>query len=829
VTGSYRYEEGRAEYRHLRDVDWKKSGHWIENNGPISSKTLTNITIYPTYAKRLVRLLGITEVTREELDDLTGDVERHAPLIARYKQMLRLDGNKDERYKWQALQHFQQHFDLDAEDFGASFKEAIAKQQNLLFNRSAMFLRSCADAYPEELREALMVLLNEQEVLHTRFKQYDQHCNNLLTQLKELQGNDNIGHYQDERSKVFFLAMRYPERYFVYKDDLYQYLLKLSGEPSANTGGKYYHYHSIMDSLHEILCRDQELLQLSRSTLDDTAYQGDSTRLMAQDLVFRNMREDKEEEGNATKEDIQENYQDVSMINEWDYPLNQILYGPPGTGKTYHTIDLAAKIIGFDTGDHDTNLEAFNKRLGKNIEFVTFHQSFTYEDFVEGIKPETAETKDRGKQVTYEVQDGIFKQMAKRAEKAGLNRETQAAQVEFERAFEALRSEVEASETDEIEIPMRRVSYHITAIGNNAISFRKHSGGTGHTLSIDTLRKIYTGVLDYPNNGLGIYYHPLVDYLREKSQTAPQTAAEKTEVPHVLIIDEINRGNVAAILGELITLIETDKRSGGKHPLRLTLPYSKAEFSVPSNLYLIGTMNTADRSVEALDTALRRRFSFTEVGPQPELLSPKSMIVRLLNVGGYADLYWEEEPYHSHALKLYDFLGVERDLVEAPLKKKMEELPEGEGIYWVKEDLSHLTANHFKGIQLDRLLRVINSRIARLIDRDHMIGHAYFMGIATAIDPWQALKAVFHRNLLPLLQEYFFGDHGKIGLVLGNGFVVKEKAEAEFGFATFDHPSAGDFSDRIVYRLADVAEMDMDLFREGVRAILPATQTESND
>jgi hypothetical protein len=580
VRGSYRYEEGRPEYRHLRDVDWKKSGHWIDNDGPIVQKTLTDITIYPIYVKKLVRLLGIAE--------------------------------------------------------------------------------------------------------------------------------------------------------------------------AAQGGGH-------------------------------------------------------------------------------DSPLNQILYGPPGTGKTYHTIDLAAKIIGFDTGDHEANLREFNKRLGKNIEFVTFHQSFTYEDFVEGIKPETTETKDRGKQVTYEVQDGIFKLMAQRAEKAGLNRETQAAQVEFERAFEALRSEMEASETDEVEIPMKRVSFNITAIGPNSISFRKHSGGTGHILRIDTLRKVYTGVLDYPNNGLGGYYHPLVDYLREKSQTAPQTAAEKAEVPHVLIIDEINRGNVAAIFGELITLIETDKRSGGKHPLRLTLPYSKAEFSVPSNLYLIGTMNTADRSVEALDTALRRRFSFTEVGPQPELLSPKSMIVRLLNVEGYADLYWEEEPYHSHALKLYDFLGVEMDLVEAPLKKKMEELPDAKGIYWGEEDLSHLTANHFKGIQMDSMLEAINSRIHRLIDKDHMIGHAYFMGIATAIDPWQALKEVFHRNLLPLLQEYFFGDHGKIGLVLGNGFVVKEEAKAKFGFAAFDHPAAEDFSDRIVYRLVDVAEMNMDLFREAVQAILPATQTESND
>ena len=511
VRGSYRYEEGRAEYRHLRDVDWKKSGHWIDNDGPIVQKTLTDITIYPIYVKKLVRLLGIAE--------------------------------------------------------------------------------------------------------------------------------------------------------------------------AAQGGGH-------------------------------------------------------------------------------DSPLNQILYGPPGTGKTYHTIDLAAKIIGFDTGDHEANLREFNKRLGKNIEFVTFHQSFTYEDFVEGIKPETTETKDRGKQVTYEVQDGIFKQMAKRAEKAGLNRETQAAQVEFERAFEALRSEMEASETDEVKIPMKRVSFNITAIGPNAISFRKHSGGTGHTLLIDTLRKIYTGVLDYPNNGLGTYYHPLVDYLRKKSQTAPPAAEEETETPHVLIIDEINRGNVAAIFGELITLIETDKRSGGKHPLRLTLPYSKAEFSVPSNLYLIGTMNTADRSVEALDTALRRRFSFTEMAPQAELL---------------------------------------------------------DGI---------LTLDEGGEIALAQLLSIINQRIAALIDRDHCIGHAYFMGIDEAEDLWAALQVAFHRNILPLLQEYFFGDHGKIGLVLGAAFVQAQRSRVQF--ADFVHDAAQDFAERPIYRLTDVSNMDSKAFQSAVASIVRSFNRDSD-
>lgn len=398
-------------------------------------------------------------------------------------------------------------------------------------------------------------------------------------------------------------------------------------------------------------------------------------------------------------------------LNKEKYSLNQILYGPPGTGKTYSTIDLAAKIIGFDTGSHTENLKAFNEQIGKNIEFVTFHQSFAYEDFIEGIKPLT-----RDKQVVYEVQDGVFKKLAARA--------------------------------------------------------------------------------------------------RE----------EKTEETHVLIIDEINRGNVAAIFGELITLIEEDKRAGGKNPISTTLPYSKTEFAVPSNLYLIGTMNTADRSVEALDTALRRRFSFTEVGPQPELLSPKAMIVRLLNERKYADLGWEEEPYHSHARKLYDFLGVAPDGVEEPLRERAEV---GEG-YWEKADLEHLSPDDFTGVQLDKLLRTINLRIARLIDRDHMIGHAYFMGIATAPDPWQALKDVFHRNILPLLQEYFFGDYAKIGLVLGKGFVSTEKEEEKVEFADFYDEASAELASQMQYLLEDVSNMSLTDFKKAVWKISPDSNADKH-
>ncbi|WP_157482868.1 AAA family ATPase, partial [Geofilum rubicundum] len=184
---------------------------------------------------------------------------------------------------------------------------------------------------------------------------------------------------------------------------------------------------------------------------------------------------------------------------------------------------------------------------------------------------------------------------------------------------------------------------------------------------------------------------------------------------YVLIIDEINRGNVAAIFGELITLIEPDKRLGNAEALQAQLPYSKDWFGVPANLYIVGTMNTADRSVEALDTALRRRFSFEEMLPNPALI-------------------------REH--------GISNGMIES--------------------------------IYLEEILTVINDRIEALIDRDHTIGHSYFLTVNSEND----LRLVFKDKIVPLLQEYFFGDFGKIGLVLGSEFV--EKVPEVTRFAVID-------------------------------------------
>lgn len=191
----------------------------------------------------------------------------------------------------------------------------------------------------------------------------------------------------------------------------------------------------------------------------------------------------------------------------------------------------------------------------------------------------------------------------------------------------------------------------------------------------------------------------LLSYLERQGvvPSVPLVATQDEGKPHVLIIDEINRGNVSRIFGELITLIETSKREGADEALSVDLPYSKKPFSVPSNVYIIGTMNTADRSLAGLDIALRRRFVFREMPPKPELLDGV-------------------------------FVG---------------------------------------GVNLGQLLRVMNQRIEALLDRDHCLGHAYFMPLASDARP-ELLSLIFRNQILPLLQEYFFEDWQRIQWVLND-------------------------------------------------------------
>ncbi len=463
----------------------------------------------------------------------------------------------------------------------------------------------------------------------------------------------------------------------------------------------------------------------------ETALQSGIDKLIPDDKRFNNLQkklEIKLKEAskqvdifNYVKENNIENKE--ASKNTYTGPLNQILYGPPGTGKTYATKEMAVSIIdkGF-INSLDSNLskddrrksiiEKYNSLYEKGqIVFTTFHQSMSYEEFVEGIKPAT-----KNENVIYDIEDGVFKQLSDLAKdnwEAVHNKSGE--RLAFDDAFNQLKEDWE--EDNEMKFPMKTDGNDFTIIGftNKSIQFRKASGGTGHTLSINTLREAFYDNRKIKSTGVGIYYPSILNKLKTYNPTTDRSVNLNN---YVLIIDEINRGNVSAIFGELITLLEADKRIGEKEGIKIKLPYSKLEFSVPPNLYIVGTMNTADRSVEALDTALRRRFEFVE--------------------------------------KMPDYKVIDHEEVN--------------------------------GVKLSKVLKAINKRIELLIDRDHTIGHSYFVGVDTP----EKLTNAFNNKIIPLLQEYFYGDYGKIGLVLGNGF-VKEKDNRKLKFSTFKYEGKENF------------------------------------
>lgn len=294
----------------------------------------------------------------------------------------------------------------------------------------------------------------------------------------------------------------------------------------------------------------------------------------------------------------------------------------------------------------------------KNFSFITFHQSFSYEDFIEGIKPVLADSEDEGSEkLQYEIVPGIFYQACEKA---------------------------------------------VQLAG----------------------------------------YETLQDCLSDSRINRQKKFKDTQE--YYLIIDELNRGNVASIFGELITLIEDDKRLGTSSEIITSLPYSKSLFGVPLNLRIVATMNTADRSIEALDTALRRRFSFEEILPDPKCLDIKV---------GDVD------------------------------------------------------------INLQKLLEAINERLEKLLNRDHTIGHAFLIKIVDI----KELRQVFSNKIIPLLQEYFYNDYAKIGLVIGADFLEIKKNKAVFmKIGTYD---SSDIEDKTVYTLKNLDTIDDLEFQNMVKRI----------
>lgn len=445
-------------------------------------------------------------------------------------------------------------------------------------------------------------------------------------------------------------------------------------------------------------------------------------------------------------------------------PLNQILYGSPGTGKTYHTIDKALEIISKEekiqipSEDDRINRKKIFDEYVKNgqIVFTTFHQSYGYEEFVEGIKP-IIDNDENSQEVKYDVKDGIFKELCDKSLKNYILSMQNENEIDLDKLIFEFANYINQDFLNKgNEFPLENKVSIKKILLNFKDEYRSFSLGgsikSPQSLTIDIIKRDYLNfknkkILSFKDikpkydsqsdyHGNAIYYFMFYNKLKEFENIQNEKFKIKKEIlkSYIIIIDEINRGNVSKIFGELITLIEPSKRIGEKEELKVTLPYSGKEFGVPKNVYIIGTMNTADRSITSLDTALRRRFEFIEMMP----------------------------------------------------------------------DVSKLSMD-CEGINLQELLKAINTRIEYLLDREKTIGHAFFISVENLED----LKKVFKNKIIPLLQEYFYNDYALIDAVLNKNGMLEISVENKDYLKNMTEFIE---SDKIVYKFSDSNNWSKDTF-----------------
>ena len=712
-------------------------------------------------------------------------------VISHYKQHF-TEADHNERYKWEAIGWYKKHWDINASDFAAMLEVAFSKTANLL--ASGMYypyrmIVAYAQTDPEEVRRIFKQLHNEELPLAQRYSAFRESCQRYIDKRKRNDpGREKaLQHYQDLRAVMVYLTFEYPEKYYLFKSRMYTTFRDRVGfveeKPKQKSiVWKVESYSRLCEIVLDEVKQDAELQAMSKARLNEDCYQDEALHLLAMDIVFYGSAYMAETEF-ATEQDSKPHaeitpLQEENNIEEQevdkpmtDVRLNTILYGPPGTGKTYHTVIYAVAIIenrelaSVEAESYSDVLARYNEYKAQGrIEFTTFHQSFGYEEFIEGIRPVVSgddETSDTG-DVQYSVQPGIFKRFCERAERPaavvtndyGIGENPSIWKVSLDGTGDnPIRSE--CLKKGHIRIGWDEYGESITdttdfsqyggrvvlnsfinrmQIGDIVLSC--YSASTIDAIGVVTgdcewhdeyprlkrLRKVNWIVKDIKENILSLnggtsmtlasVYRmgnvSLTDVYQMIDKHNPATAAaQPIHNNYVFIIDEINRGNISKIFGELITLIEESKRLGKPEGMTARLPYSQKPFGVPDNVYIIGTMNTADRSIATIDTALRRRFLFREMLPNPQVL---------------ADV--------------------------------------------MVEDLS-----------ISELLNRMNQRIAVLYDREHTIGHAYFMKLRD--NPTvETLAEIFRNNIIPLLQEYFYEDYEKIRLVLGDP--LKTDTEEQF-------------------------------------------------
>lgn len=721
----------------------------MTNKGKQASNVLNDFKIFVNIGSGLYKYVGENNMT-----------EKIKSVIEAYKSNFE-QINHEEIYKWEAIKCFQEHWDIEADNLVEMLTRSFEIAGNLLAARNYFpykMVIQFAKEEPETVRILFKNLFNEELSLEKRYEDYR---NGFHEFVQKYSDGSWKNHYQDLHAISVYITFRYPEKYYIYKYGIYKgfsELIDFQMSKSNSEVGKLENYFELCDTVLSVVNEDQQLTERSRDRLTENCYNDNKYHLLVMDIIFfgNSVNKTTDDVPKKVRHAVVEKPAVVAVIT--DVPKNVILYGPPGTGKTYNSIAYAVAIIENQKLEEVMNEDYSEvarryhsyKKDGL-IEFTTFHQSYGYEEFIEGIKPVMNIENEDENDIQYDIKSGIFKSFCERAVRPtleddmdmGINNSPVVWKVSLEGTgdnptrqecmknghirigWDGYGSEIN-DETDFSENGGKNVlNAYINKMKIGDIIFSCYSATSIDAIGVVTgdyewheeydrysrLRKvnwivkgINEDIVDI-NNGMTMTLSSvyrlnisLTDVMDIVNKNKPKSSIlEANNKNYVFVIDEINRGNISKIFGELITLIEPTKRMGQTEGVSVRLPYSQKLFGVPNNIYIIGTMNTADRSIATIDTALRRRFYFKEMQPNPKLL----------------------------------------------------------------EDIM------IEDVSMSELHTIINKRISVLYDREHTIGHAYFMPLIN--NPTIELLAnIFENNIIPLLQEYFYEDYEKIRMILGD-------------------------------------------------------------
>lgn len=537
--------------------------------------------------------------------------------------------DKQERYKWEAIKHYKENWDINAPNFAKMLEKAFAKTFNLLAAGQyypLRMLKEISTEHPEEVRELFIMLYDESLPLANRFDEFRAGFDIFVEERK-------LNHYQDLHAISVYLAFEYPEKYYIYKYGVWTDFLKNIGEPIPSTKGKHETFkiessNKICDDILDIVTEDSDLCSMSESRLDSNCYPDTSYRMLAFDIMFYGSHHEINEK-NGWWPSLEEYNPNLSKDDWKKYIIEIELPDHPSPMQMLKAMmeldgEASCKKISDIYGGTPYRYVGCTMNLGRRIK-----KYFDLPPCMDGEQERYFPFLFFGKngadgEYIYKLRPELFEALCE-IDLSNVSPYYNAEYDETELSDVTVEAYTKAEFLNDVYISEEKYATCVSRLKHKKNLILQGAPGVGKTFAARRLAWSVMGVKD-DNRIKFVQFHQsysyedfIMGYKPDGNGFALEKgifydfcikAKEDPNNDYFFIIDEINRGNMSKILGELLMLIENDYRG-----MEITLAYDKKPFSVPENLYIIGMMNTADRSLAMIDYALRRRFSFVEMTP----------------------------------------------------------------------------------------------------------------------------------------------------------------------------------------------------------------------